>query len=270
MRAALKILPLNYTLSILDFSNLRGYFPMSRYTYTNTNNESGNNLIGYLRQLRTVDFQSAPLPYVSTQAGDWTDDSTWTNGVVQTIPGSRSLADNDISIDWNIVETSHDITINNTTLFDDDVVNSPDPDGNDNEGNRTVLAHILTSGEVKVDGDNTTNEGYGYTVSHYLEIGGKIDLEGESQLIQTTDSDLLIGPSGELEKDQQGTADTYHYNYWSSPVGETSVDPLSSNPNRYSYTVEDIMLDGTNAVNFTSSDYDGSDTNPVTIANYWI
>ena len=33
---------------------------------------------------------------------------------------------------------------------------------------------------------------------------GKIDLKGESQLIQTTDSDLDITSSGTLEKDQQG------------------------------------------------------------------
>lgn len=264
------ILPTKNDASAIDFSNLRAYFPMSRYTYTNTNDESGRGLTGYLRQLRTVDYQTAPLPYISTQNGDWTDNSTWINGNLQYIPGSRSLADNDISVDWNIIETSHDITINNTALFDDTVVNSPDPDGNDNEGNRTVLAHIQNSGTITVDGDNTAKTGFGYTITHYLEMSGKIDLEGESQLIQTLNSDLILGPSAELEKDQQGVTSTYHYNYWSSPVGETSIAPASLNPNRHAYAVTDVMRDGASAVNFTGSGYDGSDTNPITIADYWI
>ncbi|WP_199222008.1 LamG domain-containing protein, partial [Winogradskyella wandonensis] len=264
------ILPTKNDASGLDFSNLRAYFPMSRYTYTNTDDESGNNLIGYLRQLRTVDFQTAPLPYRSTQNGDWETNSTWVNGSMQYIPGSRSLADNDISVDWNIVETAHDITIDNTSLFDDTLVNLPDPDGNDNEGNRTVLAHVQTAGTITVDGDNTAKTGFGYTVTHYLEMSGTFDLEGESQLIQTTDSDLILGPSGELEKDQQGTTNTYHYNYWSAPVGNTSIAPASLNPNRYSYAVTDIMFDGGSGVNFSATGYDGANTSPVTIADYWI
>lgn len=265
------ILPTKNDASGLDFSNLRAYFPMSRYTYTNTNDESGNDLVGYLRQLRTVDFQTAPLPYISTQDGNWTDATTWTNGSIQTIPGARALADNEMYVDWNIVETSHDITINNTSLVDDTVVNSPDPDGNDNEGNRTVLAHILTNGTVTVDGDNTAKTGFGYTVTHYLEIDGKLNLEGESQLIQTTGSDLILSTSAELEKDQQGTINTYHYNYWSAPVGGASIDPSNTvNENRYSYAVTDIMLDGASAVNFSASGFDGSDGTPVTIADYWI
>ncbi|RZN80997.1 MAG: choice-of-anchor D domain-containing protein [Winogradskyella sp.] len=260
------ILPTKNDASGLDFTNLRAYFPMSRYTYTNTNDDSGNDLIGYLRQLRTVDFQTAPLPYVSTQNGNWGDSSTWVNGSVQTIPGARALADNEAYVDWNIVETSHDITINNTTLVDD-----ADLDSNNNEGNRTVLAHVQNSGTITVDGDNSAQTGFGYTVTHYLEMSGKIDLEGESQLIQTTGSDLILGPSGELEKDQQGVTDTYHYNYWGAPVGATSIDPTNIvNENRYSYSVTDIMLDNGTAVNFSNTGYDGAPGSPVTIADYWI
>ncbi|GGI58358.1 hypothetical protein GCM10011444_26670 [Winogradskyella haliclonae] len=265
------ILPSKNDASGLDFTNLRAYFPMSRYTYTNTNDDSGNDLIGYLRQLRTVDFQTAPLPYISTQNGNWTDATTWTNGSMQTIPGARALADNEMYVDWNIVETNHNITIDNTSLVDDTVVNAPDPDGNDNEGNRTVLAHVLSSGTVTVDGDNVAKTGFGYTVTHYLEMNGKLDLEGESQLIQTTDSDLILGPSGELEKDQQGVTNTYHYNYWSAPVGETSIDPTNTvNEHRYSYSVTDIMLDNGTAVNFSNAGYNGAPGSPVTIADYWI
>jgi len=265
------IIPTKNETASLDFTNLRGYFPMSRYTYTNTNDDSGNELTGYLRQLRTVDFQTAPLPYLSEQSGSWTDNTTWENGAVQTIPGARSLADNDITVDWNIVQTNHDITINNTVLFDDDTPNVDDIDGNDNEGNRTVLAHILDAGEVTVDGDNIAKTGYGYTVTHYFELNGKLDLEGESQFIQNMNSDLFVGTDGELEKDQQGTTNMFHYNYWSAPIGVTSIAPTDPvNVNRYSYTVTDVMRDGTSPITFSNSGYDGAPTTPVTIADYWI
>ncbi len=257
------ITPTKNDISGLDYSDLQAYFPMSKYTYTNTNDESDNNLTGYLRLLRTVDGQTAPLPYVSFQDGNWTDDTTWTYGSFQMIPGSRSIVNNDVTVDWNIVETAHDITIDNTTLFD----------GNDNEGNRTVLAHVLDSGIVTVDGDNTLETGFGYTVTHYLEMNGKMDLEGESQLIQTTDSDLILGPSGQLEKDQQGTSNKYRYNYWGSPVGAIgmSTDALNpTNTNRYSYRVTDIFYDGIDKVNFTGVGNDGENTSPVTVADYWI
>ena len=257
------ITPTKNDISGLDYSDLQAYFPMSKYTYTNTNDESDNNLTGYLRLLRTVDGQTAPLPYVSFQDGNWTDDTTWTYGSFQMIPGSRSIVNNDVTVDWNIVETAHDITIDNTTLFD----------GNDNEGNRTVLAHVLDSGIVTVDGDNTLETGFGYTVTHYLEMNGKMDLEGESQLIQTTDSDLILGPSGQLEKDQQGTSNKYWYNYWGSPVGATSMSTDALNPtntNRYSYRVTDIFYDGIDKVNFTGVGNDGENTSPVTVADYWI
>ena len=265
------IVPSKNDASALSYANLEGYYPMSRYTYTNTKDESGNQRTGALKQLKTVDYQTAPLPYMSTQDGDWTDETTWVNGDVQYTPGSRSLANNDISVDWNVVQTSHNIMINNDLLVDNDGdINT----GNNNEGNRTVLAHILDTGEVTVDGDNTLKTGNGYTVTHYLSLDGKLDLEGESQLIQNTDSDLIVGVNGELEKDQQGTTNMFHYNYWSMPIGATSIDPTDvTNINRYSYSVTDVMKDRNFNVNFTNSGYDGAPGDagtPITIADYWI
>ncbi|WP_411768817.1 LamG-like jellyroll fold domain-containing protein [Winogradskyella sp. A3E31] len=242
----------------LSYADLEGYYPMSTYTYTNTKDESGNQRTGSLKQLRTVDYQTAPLPYVSTQAGDWDTDTTWVNGDVQTMPGDVALADNTKTVDWNIVETTHDLTMDNSGLLDDG-------DGN---YSRTVLAHVLDSGEVTVDGDVASETGFGYVVTHYLELNGKIDLEGESQLIQSTDSDLVVGLSGELERDQQGTSNRYHYNYWSAPIGITDAEV-----NEYSYAVADILKDRTFDVDFIINTYDG---NPgtggtaVQIADYWI
>ncbi len=242
-----------HDINAVPWSDLAGYYPMSVYTYTNTDDASGNGNQGALRNLDTVDRQTAPLPYVSTQNGDWDTNSTWTNGNIQYMPGTASIVNPSITIDWNIVRTSHNVTMDNSSL----------PAGN-NE-NRNVLGLYVDANELTLNGDNATNTGNGLTVSHYLSLTGKIDLEGESQLIQTEDSDLLVAVNGELEKDQQGTADTYTYNYWSAPVG--SIDIATNN---YRYTVQDVMYDNTNPVNFSSSGYDGAATNPIRIADYWI
>lgn len=251
-----RILPTSITkndINAVPWSDLAGYYPMSVYTYTNTDDASGNGNQGALRNLDTVDRQTAPLPYESAQNGDWDTNATWTNGSVQYIPGTASIVDNSITVDWNIVRTSHNVTMDNSAL----------PSGN-NE-NRTVLGLYVDANELTLDGDNATNAGNGITVSHYLSLTGKIDLEGDSQLIQTEDSDLIVDTNGELEKDQQGTADTYTYNYWSAPVGDVDIAT-----NNYRYTVQDVMFDNTNPVNFLNSGYDGSATNPISIADYWI
>jgi len=255
------ITPTKNDIGTVPWSSLAAYYPMTRYTYTNTKDESGNGNQGALRHLRTVDRQTAPLPYISNNNGSWDTNNTWLNGSLQYAPGSVSAMDNTQTIDWNIVETSHNITMDNSSL----------PSGKSN--NRLLLGLFVDNNELTVTGNNATHTGNGVTVTHYLSIGNgqpnaKIDLEGESQLIQTIDSDLDVQSEGTLERDQQGTADTFTYNYWSSPVGNGS-----SVTNNNSYTVSDVMYNdnGANPIVFTSSGYDGSNTSPaVTIADYWI
>ena len=248
------VTPTKNDISILPWSKLAGYYPMSIYTYTNTKDESGNGHQGALRNLRTVDRQTAPLPYQSTQDGDWDNSNTWINGDVQTIPGTTSIVDNTLSVDWNLVRTTHDVTIDD----DSDLPSA-------NSGNRSVLGLFVDSNEITVNGDTSINSGYGLTVTHYLNLDGDIDLEGESQLIQTLGSDLAVTSAGKVERDQQGTADTFIYNYWSSPVG---IPNTSSNNN--SYTLPNVMRDGTQNINWLTSGYNGTDTAPVGLADYWV
>ncbi|WP_299224448.1 choice-of-anchor D domain-containing protein [uncultured Psychroserpens sp.] len=248
------VLPTTITkneVNTIPWSDLAGYYPMSVYTYTNTEDASGKGNQGALRNLNTVDRQTAPLPYESTQTGNWGNSSTWANGSIQTTPGTTSLVDNTVTVDWNIVRTNHDVTI----------VNDSDLPAGKN-GNRTLLGLMVDSNELEISGvtNTSTNTGYGLTVSHYLDLTGTIDLEGESQLIQTTNSDLVVASSGRLERDQQGTADTYTYNYWSSPVGDADQET-----NEFSYTLPDVMQ----GIGFLTSGYDGS-ASPLRIADYWI
>jgi len=251
-----KVVPNSITkndIAVVNWTNLLAYYSMNSYIGTHLNDVSGNGNRGSLTEPNNFDleFQSSPLPYRSTGNGNWDLNSTWLNGSEQYIPGSPSIVDPNITVDWNIVATSHDITMNNASL---PVVNND---------NRSVLALEVTANELTVDTDN------GLTVTHYLKVDGFIDLLGESQLIQSQGSDLDVTSSGHLERDQQGTADLYTYNYWSSPVGL-----VNTSTNNTSFTMPNVFGDGTNpsapaAINFIGG-YDGANTNPISIADYWI
>ncbi|WP_341216682.1 LamG-like jellyroll fold domain-containing protein, partial [uncultured Wocania sp.] len=236
----------NNEIAPIAWSSLAGYYPMSVYTYTNTNDMSGNNHQGALRNLDTVDHQTAPFPYESQAAGSWDTDATWLNSAVQTLPNALSIVDGTTPIDWNIVEINNDIYLGASPTG----VRSRDC---------SVQGLIINSGDLQVNGDTASNDGIGLTVTHYLKLDGTIDLEGESQLIQTDGSDLDVTSSGTLERDQQGNSNTYLYNYWCSPVG---VSNATTNNN--SYTLNDIFTN----VTFLTSGYNGN-TSPA-IADYWI
>ena len=261
----LGVTPTKNDIAAIPWSNLQGYYPMSTYTFTNCKDESGNGNIAALKNLNTVAHQTAPLPYVSSTDGSWDNSTTWTNGSVQTIPGSASIVDNSVTVDWNIVQISSDVTLTNSSL----------PSGNN--GNRNVLGLIVDNTyELEVQGTSDTTDGEGsgngITVSHYLSLDGRLDLEGESQLIQTDDSDLDTGINGEIEKDQQGTESSYNYNYWSSSVGAKSAS--SSNTN---YTIAGVMKDGrsesqpniTFSTNYAAADGSSIPT-PMIISTYWL
>ena len=229
-------------LNTIPWTDLAGYYPLSVYTYTNTNDMSGNNHQGALRNLDTVDRQTAPLPYVSQADGAWSTAATWLNNTVQELPNALSIIDGTTPIGWNIVELNNNITIDDFTTLGRE---------------RSVQGLIQKSGDLQVNGNTASNTGNGLTVTHYLKLDGTIDLEGESQLIQTDGSDLDATSAGSLERDQQGYSNTYRYNYWSSPVAPT----INS-----SYKVPQVITN----VGFLTSGYNGTITPSVKNADYWI
>ena len=264
-----KILPSETTKNDIDdipWNNLIGYYPMSTLVFGSIKDESNSGNDASMINYSNLDEQTAPLPYKTTSGGtgNWDDSATWENGDVQYLPGVVSYLYEDepndsdkLTMDYNIVQINHDVTLDNTN-------SSLIPLYKDN--NRTVLGLIINNNKkLTVNGDNGAETGNGLIVSHYLELDGNIDLEGESQLIQTVDSDLVVGVSGKLERDQQGTADTYTYNYWSSPVGTTD-----SGATNHNYSISDVLKDGDLDINFTSSSYNGSPGTPITLADYWM
>ncbi len=261
-----KILPSSTTkneIASMPWNNLIAYYPMNRFVFGSVKDESNSGNDASLINFDSVDAQTAPLPYQTVQDGDWDDKKTWVNGDVQYLPGAKSNLSSQETIDCNIVKINHNVKLDNS--------NTSLIPANRN-GNRTVLGLLVNGGELQLNGDTATNSGNSISVSHYLKLDGKIDLEGESQLIQTTGSDLDTSSSGSLERDQQGTKDLYTYNYWSSPVGLINT---SINNTAFSFT-NNILKNGTvpshpNNITFLTSGYNGSVSGTeISVADYWI
>ena len=228
-------------ISNVPWTALDAYYPMSTYTYTNAKDISGNNNYAALRNLNTVDAQTAPLPYESQANGLWQSPETWLNNTLQDLPFSVSIEDPSKTIDWNIVKTNHNIT---------------------SEGNKILMGLFVNTNTLNAINDTKIE------VSHYLKLDGKIDLEGRSQLIQKEGSDLDASSNGFIERDQQGQSNKFNYNYWSSPV-----NPINNTANNTNYTVGTILKDGTTGtpanINWVDG-YDGSAKSPISLARFWI
>ena len=247
-------------ISSIPWSNLEAYHNINGFYGTTVEDGSNNNnwvRIKYLVPGKDIiDNQTTPLPFGTNGSGSWDTATTWKNGSELYIPGSASLVDPNITVDWNIASVSHNVTMDNTSL----------PAANND--NRTLLGLIADSTkELTISSDNAV------TVTHYLELNGLIDLEGESQLIQTDRSVLTVGANGSLERDQQGTSDLYTYNYWSSPVGVTN-NSATNDTYTYSFTVPDVFRNGTNpaspgTITFLTGGVNGSPS-PFSLADYWI
>ncbi|WP_299887326.1 LamG-like jellyroll fold domain-containing protein [uncultured Lacinutrix sp.] len=222
----------------LLWSDLELYYKMDIIETGYTPDESTHNIAGGLNNMRTYQERTAPLPYTTTSGGDgnWSNSNNWLHGDVWDISYSHP--------DWAIVKITEDLS---TTT-----------------SHNTLGVLLESTKELTINNDSELN------ISWYLKLDGKIDLEGESQLIQSLNSDLDITSSGTLERDQQGTQDLFTYNYWSSPVGLTNTIT-----NNNSYTVPDIFKDGSDSanptnINFITSSYDGNSGPPIGIADYWI
>jgi len=103
-------------------------------------------------------------------------------------------------------------------------------------------------------------------VTGNLTLNGKINLNGESQLVQGSASDLL--GTGTIEIDQQGEGNRYRYNYWAMPV-------YTANDGTNYTTIFDSLRDGTipgssELIIFSNSGYDGALTTPITLSTYWM
>ncbi len=258
--------------SAIPWSSLRVYYDFNSFYGSTIEGLTDDRFflrLKYLNKNKTlVDTQTIPTPYISAADGSWDTAATWNNNTVLNTPNALSL-DGVTYIDWNIVEIAHNITSGNKNI--------------------SLLGLVSTAGKLTIDGTRDINTGTGtghsLTISHYIELDGVIDLEGESQLIQAEGSILDTDSGGYIEKDQQGTANSFNYNYWSSSVGPISGNTAtkgtgitSTNAN---YNISGVLKDGTDpnnpnangSIQFLPS-HSAADSstppNPRIISSYWL
>lgn len=253
----------------IPWSDLKAYYDFNSFygsTVEGLTDDRNFLRIKYLNKTKAiVDTQTAPLPYVSAADGEWGTAATWLNSAVQDLPNDIGL-DGLTYVDWNIVETTHNITSGDRDI--------------------TVLALKNNSGKITIADPTVTspienNDGQGLRVTHYLELDGVIDLVGESQLVQDEGSILDNDSGGYIERDQQGTASSYNFNYWSSSVGPISGSTVARGTGvtstNESHSISGVLMDGTDSsalqsITFSAS-YNAADTgtiNPITLSTYWI
>ncbi len=225
----------------LNWNNLMMYLkldPAAVVAGMTVDDSAGANDLS-INNMTTNQVLGAPVPYQASTSGSWTTPATWTNGTEWDI---TSLPNKD----WAIVQVTNNAKVTTTA-------------------SHTHLGLLLDAGsELEIQDDQLLAN------TSYVKLDGEIDLEGESQFIQTIDSDLDVASSGTLERDQQGSQDLYTYNYWASPVGATN-----NVANNNSYTVPEIFNDGTDSsapinINFLTTGYDGANGSPISIADFWI
>ncbi|MGR7812974.1 LamG-like jellyroll fold domain-containing protein [Lacinutrix undariae] len=193
-----------------------------------------------LYNIKLIYPQTAPLPYVTKAAGEWTVSNSWLHGGMWDITTKANNPD-----DISIVHIKHNLNVATT------------------QGTLGLL--------VDDDAEFSIQDDKGLFNSWYLKLDGFIDLEGESQLVQTENSNLYTSATAKLERDQQGTVNKYTYNYWSSPVHTSNAVGLINGTE--TYTIAGVLRDGTDvdnpaAISYVGG-YDGS-TSPMEIADYWL
>ncbi len=185
------------TSAAIPWANLIAYYPMTNIKMGTTSDYSSYNEKLYINYITTIQEQTAPMPFETSSSGSWTSESTWSHGDVWDIENTAN------NKDWCIVKISSDVTASHT---------------------------IKTLGLVVDDGSTLTMQGDNLVEnSWYLELNGTIDLENDSQLIQTVHSDLVTSASGKILRRQEGNANVYRYNYWASPIGATGATVLTDN-----------------------------------------
>jgi hypothetical protein len=187
----------NVTDDHLTWGSLKAYYPMLDVLTSRTTDASGNGNTALLHNITTLQEQTAPMPYVTSANGSWTSNSTWLHGSVWDITDTDNLKD------WSIVKISHDVT---STC-----------------SHKNLGLFIDNNSMFTVNGDNQVRN------SWYLELNGTLDLQDDSQLVQTATSDLVTSATGKILRRQEGASNKHWYNYWSSPVGAIGVTSLTDN-----------------------------------------
>ena len=227
------------TKATVSWSSLIAYYPMTNITSNQVNDYSQNSNTLTMHNITTVQEQTAPLPYKTTSDGTWNAEGAWQYGSVWDIEGVPSTRE------WCIVKIEDDVSISSSI---------------------STYGLIIDSGKtLTVNGNNLVKN------TGYFELNGTLDLMNDSQLIQTSTSDLVTSADGKTLRRQEGTPNAFWYNYWGSPVGLTGATALidnnasSNNPNNTTFNIG--MLKDESGFNWSfTSGYTASGN----ISSFWL
>ena len=177
--------------------NLIAYYPMTDIKKGTTSDYSSYDKELYINYINTIQDQTAPMPFTTSNNGNWTAQSTWQHGDVWDIENTAT------NKDWSIIKIGSNVSACHAI--------------------KTAGLIIDTGHTLTVHSENLVEN------SWYLELNGSLNLEDDCQLIQTMNSDLVTSATGKILRRQEGTSNVYRYNYWSSPVGTTGVSSLTDN-----------------------------------------
>ncbi len=198
----------------IPWSNLQAYYDMNVITGGKTFDSSSYNRDAILYNINSIQEQTSPIPYETKQDGYWGNTDIWLNGDVWDIQDPSTVKD------WAIYNIKHNVN------YDSSI--------------KSFGLIIDNDKSITITDDQEVSNGW------YLELNGSLDLAGDSQLLQTVNSELVTGPTGKLLRRQEGNLNYYWYNYWSSPVAGIGAEP--------NYKLQNIKdSDGVSGFSFTDA-----------------
>lgn len=216
--------------------------------------------IGLTRMRVSTKYFSAPIPCGAGFDGEVED---YTINIVN----PPNIWNGSISTDWNI---AGNWSVGVPTIGFPNTLDVVIPAG---LSNYPVIAAGAVAGYVEnivfESGATLNVVDNSLRVTDNLTLNGKIDLNGESQLLQDLGSVFDAASTGSIEMDQQGTGNSFRYNYWSAPVNSRGTK----------FTIGEVLRDGTdpNAVIKPIIDFgtpfayaDGVPSSPIKLSSYWM
>ncbi|TBN03253.1 LamG domain-containing protein [Hyunsoonleella flava] len=227
------------TSNTIPWSNLIAYYPMTNIVTGRTEDYSSYGNLLYINYIETAQEQTAPMPYLASNSGSWSSQSTWAHGDVWDIEDQTAINEH------GIVQIANDVTV------DEDI---------------TFSSLLVDSGATLTIASDHSIEN-----TWYLSLSGTIDLLGDSQLVQTETSDLVTSSQGKILRRQEGTPSAYWYNYWSSPIGTLRAtsyrdnNTSANNTNNSPFNIR--MLKDESGFNFSFTPSYGASGR---ISTYWL
>lgn len=102
-----------------------------------------------------------------------------------------------------------------------------------------------------------------------LQADGNVFLRNEGQLLQGTTATSTNQGEGEVSIFQEGTSDNYDYNYWSSPVGNSSSS-IGNEPFGITMLSKPISLTSSTPAIILPMNNQNGVANPLSISQRWI